>query len=180
MSEFHWIYQNGQLSNDDNCSWIVQFRNHLTELITDMRTYVAKKMNRIAELWWTAPEFLRVAKPNSRGSQKGDVYSIGIIIYEIAYRRSPYSTDVHSPKGRWNVLHIIEDSAWWMLLLLWWNLSLSKHSRREMPRTRTDHRGTVSYVWPFAHPAFSGRSPSQQKPTGLLQIGDSAWWMLLL
>ncbi|KAL0892719.1 hypothetical protein ABMA27_014436 [Loxostege sticticalis] len=39
---------------------------------------------------WRAPEFLRDPNPPSRGSQKGDVYSFGIILYEILGRNGPW------------------------------------------------------------------------------------------
>ena len=34
------------------------------------------------------------------GSQKGDVYSIGIILYEILFRSQPYDTDAYLPEGK--------------------------------------------------------------------------------
>ncbi|XP_047995583.1 guanylate cyclase 32E-like [Leguminivora glycinivorella] len=39
---------------------------------------------------WRAPELLRDPNPPSRGSQKGDVYSFGIILYEILGRNGPW------------------------------------------------------------------------------------------
>ncbi|XP_063825246.1 guanylate cyclase 32E [Ostrinia nubilalis] len=39
---------------------------------------------------WRAPEFLRDPNPPPRGSQKGDVYSFGIILYEILGRNGPW------------------------------------------------------------------------------------------
>ncbi|XP_035432904.2 guanylate cyclase 32E isoform X2 [Spodoptera frugiperda] len=39
---------------------------------------------------WRAPELLRDPNPNPRGSQKGDVYSFGIILYEILGRNGPW------------------------------------------------------------------------------------------
>lgn len=38
------------------------------------------------------------------GSQKGDVYSIGIIQFEILFRSQPYDTDTYLPEGK-TVLH---------------------------------------------------------------------------
>ncbi|XP_059142861.1 atrial natriuretic peptide receptor 2-like [Physella acuta] len=54
------------------------------------------------ELWfqqvWTAPEHLRTApRP---GTQKGDIYAYGIILYEIFFKRKPYCTEDHLKTGR--------------------------------------------------------------------------------
>ncbi|RDD47549.1 Atrial natriuretic peptide receptor 1 [Trichoplax sp. H2] len=51
-------------------------------------------------LFWRAPELLRDMnfKDNPYGTQKGDIYSFGIIIYEIFTRNGPYSNSDLSPK----------------------------------------------------------------------------------
>ncbi|KAG8224498.1 hypothetical protein J437_LFUL004980 [Ladona fulva] len=41
-------------------------------------------------LLWRAPELLRDPNAPSRGSQKGDVYSLGIVLYEIVGRSGPW------------------------------------------------------------------------------------------
>lgn len=41
-------------------------------------------------LMWRAPELLRMPSPPPRGTQKGDVYSFGIILYEIIGRSGPW------------------------------------------------------------------------------------------
>jgi len=52
---------------------------------------------------WTSPELLRMTRPPSRGTQKGDVYSFAIIMQEIVYRAQPYFCDLIEPKRRLNL-----------------------------------------------------------------------------
>lgn len=48
-----------------------------------------------------APELLRLEAPPAQGTQKGDVYSFGIILQEVALRRGVFylDSDPLSPKG---------------------------------------------------------------------------------
>ncbi|XP_073419117.1 atrial natriuretic peptide receptor 1 isoform X2 [Dendrobates tinctorius] len=59
----------------------------------DSHAFFAKKL-------WTAPELLRLESPSPQGSQKGDVYSFGIILQEIALRNGVFYMDSgdYSPK----------------------------------------------------------------------------------
>ena len=52
-------------------------------------------------LLWRAPELLRSPNPPPRGSQKGDVFSFGIILYEIVGRKGPWGNllNTMSAKG---------------------------------------------------------------------------------
>ncbi len=50
-------------------------------------------------LLWTAPEHLRQDDVSRTGSQKGDVYSYAIVLYEILQRNGPFGNSLEEPKG---------------------------------------------------------------------------------
>lgn len=54
----------------------------------------------ILELLWTAPEHLRNPDGIIGYSQKGDVYSFGIILQEIILRAAPYERNVFTAEGK--------------------------------------------------------------------------------
>ncbi|XP_072249554.1 atrial natriuretic peptide receptor 1-like [Leuresthes tenuis] len=60
---------------------------------SDAHAYYAQKL-------WMAPELLRMEAPPPQGTQKGDVYSFGIILQEVALRRGAFylEGDPLSPK----------------------------------------------------------------------------------
>ncbi|XP_028280834.1 atrial natriuretic peptide receptor 1-like [Parambassis ranga] len=59
---------------------------------SDAHAYYAQKL-------WMAPELLRLEAPPPQGTQKGDVFSFGIILQEVALRRGTfYLEDSLSPK----------------------------------------------------------------------------------
>ena len=52
------------------------------------------------DLLWTAPEHINISKVEREGfSQKGDVYSYGILLQEMSFRSEPYSRKMLQPKG---------------------------------------------------------------------------------
>jgi len=65
-------------------------------------------------MFWCAPEHLAPTQNEEKFSFKGDVYSFGIILYEVAVRSLPYST-YHSvsPEG----MQLLSSILYFLLLV---------------------------------------------------------------
>ncbi|XP_030637651.1 atrial natriuretic peptide receptor 1 [Chanos chanos] len=55
----------------------------------DAHSYYARKL-------WTTPELLRMENPPASGTQKGDIYSFGIILQEVALRKGAFHLEGES------------------------------------------------------------------------------------
>ncbi|XP_077527361.1 guanylyl cyclase at 32E [Haemaphysalis longicornis] len=72
--------------------WVLQIADFGLHEFRAAQTCVPQKVseNAFRGLLWRAPELLRMASPPARGTQKGDVYSFGIVLYEIIGRHGPW------------------------------------------------------------------------------------------
>lgn len=59
-------------------------------------------------LLYRAPELLRLADPPLQGSQKGDIYSFGILLYAIHGRQGPFG---FIPLGAHEILRKVSEYA---------------------------------------------------------------------
>lgn len=59
--------------------------------------WVSKELRRSL---WRAPELIRMINKSPRGTQKGDVYSFAIVLYEIIGRSGPWGTTDLSEAGK--------------------------------------------------------------------------------
>ncbi|XP_074600501.1 guanylate cyclase 32E-like [Brevipalpus obovatus] len=89
-----YIISHGDLKSS-NClvdsRWVLQitdFGLHEFQSGQDMPRECLERKQR--GLLWKAPELLRQMNPPPRGSQKGDVYSFSVILYEIIGRNGPW------------------------------------------------------------------------------------------
>uniref|UniRef100_A0A1B0BWX4 Guanylate cyclase n=1 Tax=Glossina palpalis gambiensis TaxID=67801 RepID=A0A1B0BWX4_9MUSC len=67
-----------------------------------------KKDLEIKRSLWKAPELLRDPNHQPRGTQKGDVYSFGIVLYEIVGRKGPWGETNYTPQ---EILNFVKQPA---------------------------------------------------------------------
>ena len=79
-------------------------------------------------MFWTAPEILRSMVLCNKGTQKGDVYAFGIIMFEMFYRRQPYDTLLLTPQGK----HVDKNRGPYMSAHVLLNLSNQLAKRDKM------------------------------------------------
>nr|XP_050030214.1 guanylate cyclase 32E-like [Dermacentor andersoni] len=72
--------------------WVLQISDFGLHEFRAAQTCVPQAVseNAYRGLLWRAPELLRSPSPPARGTQKGDVYSFGIVLYEIIGRQGPW------------------------------------------------------------------------------------------
>ena len=88
------IVSHGNLKST-NClidsRWVLQITDFgIHEFRSDQEYPASVGKQRENSKLWKAPELLRCENPPARGTQKGDIYSFGIIMYEIIGRRGPW------------------------------------------------------------------------------------------
>ena len=71
--------------------WVLQISDYgLPEFKAGQEESEATVTKKMRSLLWRSPELLRQSNPASMGTQKGDVYSFAIILYEIIGRKGPW------------------------------------------------------------------------------------------
>lgn len=88
------IVSHGNLKSS-NClvdsRWVLQISDFgLHELKAGQEVSQESEENRVRSLLWRAPELLRMEHPPARGTQKADVYSFAVILFEIIGRKGPW------------------------------------------------------------------------------------------
>ncbi|XP_066292831.1 receptor-type guanylate cyclase Gyc76C-like [Branchiostoma lanceolatum] len=79
--------------------WVVKVTDFgLQEFKAGSKDEAAGEHAYYRNLLWKAPELLRGPSVQAKGTQKGDVYAFGIILYEIEGREGPYGTCAEDPK----------------------------------------------------------------------------------
>lgn len=79
--------------------WVLQITDFgLHEFKSDQYLPTEEREKLFKGLIWRAPELLRNLSPPSKGSQRGDIYSFGIILHEILGRKGPWGLSTLSPE----------------------------------------------------------------------------------
>ncbi|KAF5274221.1 hypothetical protein FQA39_LY07325 [Lamprigera yunnana] len=113
------IVSHGNLRSN-NClvdsRWVLQITDmglHEFKAGEDGAIFREKELQR---LLWRSPELLRLASPPSRGTQKGDVYSFAIVLYEILGRSGPWGHTELTNIGEDNLFRflqiLLKESKW--------------------------------------------------------------------
>ncbi|KAG6447093.1 hypothetical protein O3G_MSEX004757 [Manduca sexta] len=87
------LVSHGNLTSS-NClvdsRWVLQIADYGLHTLKNGCTDAEDALRMERRMLWRAPELLRDPNPPTRGSQKGDMYSFGIILYEILGRNGPW------------------------------------------------------------------------------------------
>ncbi|XP_047529758.1 guanylate cyclase 32E-like [Vanessa atalanta] len=87
------LVSHGNLTSN-NClvdrRWVLQITDYGLHTLKSGCADTEDALRMEKRMLWRAPELLREPNPHPRGSQKGDVYSFGIILYEILGRNGPW------------------------------------------------------------------------------------------
>ncbi|XP_076312206.1 guanylate cyclase 32E-like [Tachypleus tridentatus] len=103
------VVSHGKLKSS-NClvdsRWVLQIADYgLHELKQGQEIPFGKDLKYQRGLLWRSPELLRMMNPPPRGTQKGDVYSFAIILYEIIGRKGPWGPE--APPGKFIIERVM-------------------------------------------------------------------------
>ena len=62
---------------------------------TKSHTQANTSVNTLGSILWAAPEYLTLKRKNER-NEKGDVFSFGVIVWEIVTRKIPWKEEEHN------------------------------------------------------------------------------------